>query len=108
MPGTDTTGGVGPARTPPPRPPPLVTKKVTIFGHKKRDPQPAVLGSPLPVHVHGGGGGGEFCNRRYTTHLTRTVRCVWTISNVIQGHSMSFTVITHSDKIVLLAAAMTT
>ena len=53
-PGTDTTGGVGLARTPPP-PPTLVTKKVTIFGHKKRDPQPAVLGSPLPVHVHGGG-----------------------------------------------------
>ena len=48
-------GGVGPARTPP-QPPPLVTKKVTIFGHKKRDPQLAVLGSPLPVHVHGRGG----------------------------------------------------
>ena len=47
-------GGSGP--DPPPPPPPLVTKKV--FGHRKRDPQPAVLGSPLPVHVHGRGGGG--------------------------------------------------
>ena len=23
----------------------------------------------------------------YTAHLTRTVRCVWTITNVIQGHA---------------------
>ena len=40
-------------------PPPLVTKKVTVFGHKKRDPQPAVSGSPLPVHVNGRGGGDD-------------------------------------------------
>ena len=55
-----------------------------------------------------GGGGGGSCNMGYPAHLTRTVRCVWSMSNVFQGHSMSFTVITHSDKIVLLAAAMTT
>ena len=51
--GMDITGG-GPGQTPPS--PPLTTKKVMIFGHKKRDPQLAILGSPLPVHVHGGGG----------------------------------------------------
>ena len=56
-PGMDITGGGGQPGHPPPRPP-LITKKVTIFGHKKRDPQPAVLGSPRPVHVHGEGGGG--------------------------------------------------
>ena len=46
----DITGGGGGSG---PDTPPMVTKKVTIFGHKKRDPRPAVLGSPLPVHVHG-------------------------------------------------------
>ena len=32
--GLDLTGGVGPAQDPPPSPP-LVTKKVTVSGHKK-------------------------------------------------------------------------
>ena len=31
--------------------PPLVTKKVMIFGHKKSGLKPAVLGSPQPIHV---------------------------------------------------------
>ena len=49
-------GGSGPDLPPPIYP--LVTKKVTIFGHKKSDLKPAVLGSPQPVHIHGKGGGG--------------------------------------------------
>ena len=86
-----------------PNPPPLVSKKVTIFGHKKSDLKPAVLGSPQPVHVHGGGGGGDAM-----THMTGTEPCGCNIVNVIQCPSMPFTVITHSDNIVLLAAATTT
>ena len=75
----------------------LVSKKVTIFGHKKSHLKPAVLGSPQPVHVHGGG-----------AHITGTEPCGCNIVNVIQRHSMPFTIITHSDNIVLLAAATTT
>ena len=39
-------------------PPPLVTKKVMIFGHKKKRPKIGRFGQPSAVHVHGRGGGG--------------------------------------------------
>ena len=48
-------GGGGGRPGPRPPAPPLVTKKVTTFGHKKRDPNLAILGSPLPVHAWEGG-----------------------------------------------------
>ena len=41
-------------------------------------------------------------------NMTGTEPCGYNIANVIQRHSMSFTVIAHSDNIVLLAAATTT
>ena len=40
-----------------PDPPNFGHKMVTMFGHKKCDPQPAVLCNPLPVQVLGRGGG---------------------------------------------------
>ena len=46
-------GGGGPGPDPPTS---LVTNEVTMFGHKKIDLKPAVLGSPQPTYVHGGGG----------------------------------------------------
>ena len=81
-------GGVGPARTPPPSPP-LVTKIVMIFGHKKRDPQPAVLGSPLPVHLHGRGGGGLMQHGIHSTFDTHSALCM----EHFECHSGSFNVI---------------
>ena len=59
--------------------------------------------SPLPIHVHGGGG----CNNTRDKH-----RALW--MQHCQHHSMpfnvsmSFTIITHCDKIVLLTAASIT
>ena len=75
MPVRDGYNGGGPGRTPPP-PHTLVTKKVTIFGHKKKDPNPAVLGSPLPVHVHGRGGGGVMQHKTHSTFDTHRALCM--------------------------------
>ena len=72
-----------------PDPPPLVTKKVTIFGHKKRDPQRAVLGSPLPVHLHGRGGGGVMQHGIHSTFDTHSAVCM----EHFKCHSASFNVI---------------
>ena len=90
----DIIGG-GPAQTPPS--PPLVTKKVTIFGHKKVNLKQVILGSPQPVHVHGTGWEGD---------VTRHMTALW--MQHCQCHSMSFNVITQSDTIVLHGAATTT
>ena len=43
----------------------------------------------------------------YTAHLTRTVRRVWTMMNVIQGHSMSFTVITPQLRLLAVSLSLT-
>ena len=99
----DVTGGGGGAPNPNP-PPPLVTKEVTTFRHKKTDP-PAVLGSPLPVHVHGSGGGGGMM--QHGIHSTLDTHSALRMDHH-QCHSGSFIVITSSHKIVLLAAATTT
>ena len=68
--------------------PPLVTKRVTIFGHEKSDPQRAVLGSPLPIHVHGRGGG-MMQHGIHSTFDTHSALCM----DHYECHSESFNVI---------------
>ena len=77
----DITGGLGPAWTPPP----LVTKKVRIFGHKESDLKPAVLGSPQPVHVHGTGVGLQQRTLQAQSSVDATLLMPF---HVIQCHSL--------------------
>ena len=62
------------------------------------------------------GGGGRYmymgkgvcvCLCATTIHMTGAEHCGGNIANAIRRYSISFTVITHSDNIVLLTAATT-